>query len=218
MSFRNASTMHKLQSIEIGKSEFGTLKFVTDRYAELIGIFINLYLRFCDYILLFYYAETMSKNEEILGSKIRTQCYQKLNDQITKISKINTRILSDLTSLQKLLEKEQKKCRKSKHNYDEKKRQCLAVIKALKIEKEHLNSVKGKGGQSMLNKGPQIESNIMSLQQKCKHMQSQSHIQLDLYIKSVSIYRGFRLKYDNQSIILLDQLEQTEKERSPNIT
>ena len=38
MSFRNASTMHKLQSIEVGKSEFGTLKFVTDRFAELIGI------------------------------------------------------------------------------------------------------------------------------------------------------------------------------------
>eukprot|EP01084_Bolivina_argentea_P138863 244380_1 len=136
MSFRNASTMHKLQSLNVGNSEFGTLKFVTDRYSELI--------------------ETMSKNEEILGSKLRTQCYQKLNDQINRISRVNTKLLSDLNNWQKTLEKEQKKLRKCKQSYDEKKRQCLAVIKALKIEKEHLNNIKN--NQYHLNKAPQIES------------------------------------------------------------
>eukprot|EP01083_Nonionella_stella_P043380 117023_1 len=92
----------------------------------------------------------MSKNEEILGSKIRTQCYQKLSDQIQRINKVNTSLLSQLSSWQKSLEREQKKLRKCKQSYDEKKRQCLAVIKALKIEKEHLNSIKGNSSQ--LNK------------------------------------------------------------------
>lgn len=154
----------------------------------------------------------MSKNEEILGSKIRTQCYQKLNDQINRISRVNTKILSDLQQWQKSLDKEQRKLRKAKQSYDEKKRQCLAVQKALKIEKENLNQIKG--NQSQLNKAPQIESNIMSLQQKCKHMQAQSREQLDNYIRAVSVYRGFRLKYDSSTSTLLDQLEQTEVDRS----
>eukprot|EP00484_Ammonia_sp_Unknown_P001339 CAMPEP_0197020542 /NCGR_PEP_ID=MMETSP1384-20130603/1356_1 /TAXON_ID=29189 /ORGANISM="Ammonia sp." /LENGTH=709 /DNA_ID=CAMNT_0042448193 /DNA_START=39 /DNA_END=2168 /DNA_ORIENTATION=+ len=192
MSFKNAQTQHKLQSLNIGQSEFGTLKFVEDRYCELI--------------------ETMSKNEEILGSKIKTQCCQKLSDQISRISRVNTKLLADLQGWQKSLEREQKKLRKAKQSYDEKKRQTLAVIKALKTEKEHLNAIKG--NQSQLNKAPQIESNIMSLQQKCKHMQAQSREQLENYIKAVSVYRGFRLKYDSSTSTLLDQLEQTECDRA----
>ena len=138
----------------------------------------------------------MSKNEEILGSKVRTQCYQTLNDQINRIQKVNNKLLSDLNGWQKSLEREQKKLRKAKQSYDEKKKQCLAVIKTLKMEKEHLNEVKATNN---LNKLPQIESNIMSLQQKCKHMQSQSREQLDNYIRAVSLYRGFRIKYDAQT-------------------
>ena len=155
----------------------------------------------------------MSKNEEILGSKIRTQCYQKLNDQINRISRVNTKLLSDLNQWQKSLEREQKKLRKAKQNYDEKKRQSLAVMKALKIEKENLNLIKGNQTQ-LKTKAQQIESNIMSLQQKSKHMQMQSREQLDNYIKAVSIYRGFRFKYDSATSTLLDQLEQTECDRS----
>lgn len=53
MSFRNAQTTHKLQSMNISTSEFGTLKFVEDRYSELIGMVYHIYnnLRFCDYII-----------------------------------------------------------------------------------------------------------------------------------------------------------------------
>jgi len=192
MSFRNAQITHKLQSTNNENTEFGTLKFVEDRYRELI--------------------ETMSKNEEILGSKIRTQCYQKLSDQIHRIQRVNAKLLSDLGNWQKSLEREQKKLRKAKQTYDDKKKQCLAVEKALRVEKEHLNSVKG--NQSAMSKAPQIESNIMSLQQKAKGMQSQSREQLDHYIKAVSVYRGFRLKYDSATSTVLDQLEQTEVDRS----
>merc|ERR1719427_1483941 len=147
----------------------------------------------------------MSKNEEILGSKIRTQCYQKLSDQIHRIQRVNTKLLSDLGHWQKSLEREQKKLRRAKHNYDDKKRQCLAVEKALNLEKEHLNAVKANPNQ--LSKAPQIESNIMSLQQKVKGMQTQHREQLDLYIKAVSVYRGFRLKYDSATSTVLDQLD-----------
>eukprot|EP01084_Bolivina_argentea_P238347 400442_1 len=192
MSFRNAQTTHKLQGYKIGDDEFGTLKFVEDRYCELI--------------------ETMSKNEQILGSKVRTQCYQKLNDQITRIGRVNSKLLSDLNGWTKSLEREQKKLRKAKQSYDEKKRQSLAVAKALKLEKEHLNTIKG--NQTQLNKAPQIESNIMSLQQKCKHTASQSRDQLENYIAAVSHYRGFRVKYDSSTSTLLDQLEQTECDRA----
>merc|ERR1719204_63567 len=144
MSFRNAQITHKLQSLDTEAAEYGTLKFVEDRYCELI--------------------ETMSKNEEILGSKIRTQCYQKLHDQINRIQRVNTKLLSDLSAWQKSLEREQKKLRKAKQAYDDRKRQSLAVAKALKLEKEHLNAVKLS---EQLHKAAQIESNIMSLQQKC---------------------------------------------------
>ena len=154
----------------------------------------------------------MSKNEEILGSKIRTQCYQKLSDQIHRIQRVNTKLLSDLGHWQKSLEREQKKLRKAKQLYDDKKRQCLAVEKALSLEKDHLSSVKGNASQ--MSKAPQIESNIMSLQQKAKGMQSQHREQLDHYIKAVSVYRGFRLKYDSATSTVLDQLEQTEVDRS----
>jgi len=192
MSFRNAQTTHKLQSMNTDSVEFGTLKFVEDRYCELI--------------------ETMSKNEEILGSKIRTQCYQKLHDQIHRIQRVNTKLLSDLGHWQKSLEREQKKLRRAKQSYDDKKRQCLAVEKALNLEKDHLNAVKG--NPSQMNKAPQIESNIMSMQQKVKGMQAQHREQLDHYIKAVSVYRGFRLKYDSATSTVLDQLEQTEVDRS----
>ena len=37
MSFRNAGITHKLQSMNTEGTEFGTLKFVEDRYCELIG-------------------------------------------------------------------------------------------------------------------------------------------------------------------------------------
>ena len=48
MSFRNASTMHKLTTMNISQSEFGTLKFVQDRYCELIGIHLQLFHRSID--------------------------------------------------------------------------------------------------------------------------------------------------------------------------
>ena len=38
MSFRNAQTTGKLNSMNVGQHEFGTLKFVEDRYCELIGM------------------------------------------------------------------------------------------------------------------------------------------------------------------------------------
>eukprot|EP00485_Elphidium_margaritaceum_P004995 CAMPEP_0202691800 /NCGR_PEP_ID=MMETSP1385-20130828/6409_1 /ASSEMBLY_ACC=CAM_ASM_000861 /TAXON_ID=933848 /ORGANISM="Elphidium margaritaceum" /LENGTH=670 /DNA_ID=CAMNT_0049347253 /DNA_START=38 /DNA_END=2050 /DNA_ORIENTATION=- len=192
-SFTNAKTTHKLQAMNIGEAEFGTLKFVEERYGELI--------------------ETMSKNEEILGSKIRTQCYQKLSDQITRITRVNTKLLGDLASWQKSLEREQKKLRKAKQSYDEKKKQTLAVHKALQQEKEHLTAMKDSPSQSS-NKIPQVEANVMALQQKYKSMQTQSREQLEQYIKAVAIYRGFRLNYDSSTSVLLDQMEQTECDRA----
>jgi len=65
-----------------------------------------------------------------------------------------------------------------------------------------LNAVKANPNQ--ISKAPQIESNIMSLQQKVKGMQTQHREQLDLYIKAVSVYRGFRLKYDSATSTVLD--------------
>eukprot|EP01084_Bolivina_argentea_P194171 333124_1 len=98
MSFINAQTLHKLQMMNIGQSEFGTLKFIIDRYSELI--------------------ETSSKNAEILGSKIRTPCYQKLSDEINRISNQNTKLLSDLQQWQKSMDKEEKKLSSAKWWYN----------------------------------------------------------------------------------------------------
>eukprot|EP01084_Bolivina_argentea_P088351 159529_1 len=145
MAFRNAQTLHKLQTMNIGQCEFGTLKFVEDRYSELV--------------------ETTSTNEEILGSKIRTQCYQKLKDQITRISKVNTSLLSQLSSWQKSLLREQKNFHKAEQLFNKKK--------------------------------ANLSRNVF-----------------DNYNKAVSAYINFRSKYDSSTSTLLDQLEQTECDRS----
>ena len=45
-------------------------------------------------------------------------------------------------------------------------------------------------------------------------MQTQHREQLEQYIRAVSVYRGFRLKYDSATSTVLDQLEQTEVDRA----
>ncbi len=61
---------------------------------------------------------------------------------------------------------------------------------------------------------PAIESNVISLQNKVTHMRAYSRDALDNYLKAVSHYRGFRLRFDSITSNLLDQLQNTEKERT----
>jgi len=141
MSFGDSKTLHKLSSIKLGETEFGTLKFVTDRFTELI--------------------EITSKNEEILGSKLRTQCFQKLNDHISRLQRINTKLLNDLSTWHKSLEKEQKKLNKARELYEEKKKQIAIVEHQLITENHHLTNK-----QNPDRNIPEIEKKIGELQKK----------------------------------------------------
>ena len=184
-AFRNSQVYHKLPTYNVSSVEFGTLKFILDRYGELI--------------------ETMSKNEEILGSKLRTQCYNKLQNEMDIITKINHKLISELKNYNNSLDKEKKVLKKAKKVYDEAKKVYLQVERQLKNEKDILNNCKIQPNLS--NKINQIENNILSLQTTLKQKKSLSREALESYIKAVSVYRGFRQKYDASTSQILDQLE-----------
>ena len=64
MSFRNAQTTGKLQQLNIAQNEFGTLKFVEDRYCELIG---NMY-RVCIYIITLHLISQNRRKVHVLNT------------------------------------------------------------------------------------------------------------------------------------------------------
>lgn len=76
MQFKNSTIFEKYPNNTISENEAGTTKFILDKYASV--------------------QETESQNTKILGSKISANCYQKLNDEINRISKLNTTLTTEL--------------------------------------------------------------------------------------------------------------------------
>merc|ERR1719384_572337 len=80
MMYGNSSITQQLQSKNISECEWGTMKNATAKYCELIN--------------------TMSKNQEIAGNKMRQQCYIKLKDEMNTIQQRNTKTISALKQWQ----------------------------------------------------------------------------------------------------------------------
>ncbi|ETO07213.1 hypothetical protein RFI_30180, partial [Reticulomyxa filosa] len=82
--------------------------------------------------------ETIGKKEEILASKVRTNCQQKLTDQMKRFDKVNNKLLNDLNNEDKNSQKEVKALARAQQNYDEKKRQVIAAEESLNAELQRL--------------------------------------------------------------------------------
>ncbi|ETO17144.1 hypothetical protein RFI_20189 [Reticulomyxa filosa] len=204
-SFSTSQTMAKFSTLPCAQHEIGTMNFSLTRFTELI--------------------ETMSKNEEILGCKFRTICQQKMSEQIKRFEKLNNSLLTDLTNWHKQLEKESKQLAKAQQNYEEKKKQVLAVEQSLKIENQKFQTYSEKQMRTKQKKQnkkknahthihiyiqiPQAQNNIITLENKRTHLRAQSREALDEYITAVSGHRSFRIRFDTSTSSILDKLERT---------
>ena len=122
MAFNDHSVLHKITTQNFSEYELGTMKFSLDRFVELI--------------------DTMARNHEILGSKFRTNCQQKLNEQIKRFDKINSKLLGDVNNWHKSLQKEHKILMRAEQHYHEKRKQ--QIKEELNLKNENLKYIEFK--------------------------------------------------------------------------